>query len=72
MNELLQKGITAYKAGKHDEARKIFIAVIKQSPDNESAWGWVYQVSGNDKERRYCLQQILRINPTIKMRMLHY
>lgn len=63
MDDLLQQGITAYKAGKQDEARKIFITVVKQSPDRDRAWGWMYQVSGNDKERIYCLTQMLRINP---------
>ncbi|MBC7876685.1 MAG: hypothetical protein H7Y59_05885 [Anaerolineales bacterium] len=63
MDELLQQGITAYKAGKRDEARKIFITVVKQSPNSESAWGWMYQVSNNDQERTHCLKQILRINP---------
>jgi tetratricopeptide (TPR) repeat protein len=63
MEDLLQQGITAYKAGKRDEARKIFIAVVKQSPNNESAWGWMYQASHNDQERIHCLKQVLRINP---------
>jgi tetratricopeptide (TPR) repeat protein len=63
MNDLLQQGITAYKAGKRDEARKIFIAFIKQNPENEHGWGWMYQASGDDKERIYCLKQMLRINP---------
>ena len=63
MDDLLHQGITAYKAGKRDEARNIFITVVKQSPDNEYAWDWMYQVSGDDKERLYCLKQILRINP---------
>ena len=66
MDELLQQGITAYKAGKRDEARKIFMTVVKQNPDNERAWGGMYEVSGNDKERVYCLKQMLRINPKNK------
>jgi micrococcal nuclease len=63
MDDLLQQGITAYKAGKRDEARKIFIANVKQNPDSERAWGWMYNLSDNNKERIYCLTQILRINP---------
>ncbi|MDP1714007.1 MAG: hypothetical protein Q8L41_04615 [Anaerolineales bacterium] len=63
MDDLLQQGITAHKAGKRDEARKIFINVVKQSPDSERAWGWMYDVSNNDNERIYCLKQMLRINP---------
>jgi hypothetical protein len=63
MDDLLQQGITAYKAGKRDEARKLFITAVKQSPDNELAWGWMYQVSNDDNERIYCMKQALRINP---------
>jgi hypothetical protein len=63
MDDLLQQGVIAYKAGKRDDARKIFIIAVKQSPDSESAWGWMYEVSGDDKERIYCLKQMLRINP---------
>jgi hypothetical protein len=63
MDDLLQQGILAYKAGKREEARKIFVSVVKQFPENERAWAWMYQVSVNDKERIYCLKQMLRINP---------
>jgi hypothetical protein len=63
MDDLLQQGITAYKTGKREEARKIFIASVKQNPESERAWGWMYQTSNNDKERIYCLKQMLRINP---------
>ncbi len=63
MDDLLQQGIIAYKAGKRDEARKYFIAAIKQDRDNERAWQFMYNVANDDKERLSCLQQILRINP---------
>ena len=32
MDNLLEQGIVEYKAGKRDEARKIFIAVAKSTP----------------------------------------
>lgn len=63
MDDILQQGITAYKAGKRNEARKIFITFIKQNPESERGWGWMYEVSVDDKERIYCLKQMLRINP---------
>ena len=63
MDDLLQQGVIAYKGGNRDEARKIFITVVKQNPEDERAWGWMYQVSNDDKERIYCLKQVLRINP---------
>jgi tetratricopeptide (TPR) repeat protein len=63
MDELVQQGIIANKAGKRDEARKYFIAAIKKNRDNEYAWQFMYNVANDDKERLSCLQQILRINP---------
>ena len=63
MDDLLQQGVTAYSAGKRDEARKFFIAAIKQNQNDERAWGWMYNVANNDQERIHCLKQILRNNP---------
>ena len=63
MDDLLQQGITVYKAGKRDDARKIFITVVEQSPDDERAWEWMYNVCNTDQGRLHCLKQILRINP---------
>lgn len=63
MDDLLQQGITAYRAGNRDEARKIFISIVKQNPENDRAWGWMYNSSNSNKERIYCLEQMLRINP---------
>ncbi len=63
MDDLLQQGITAYKAGKRDEARNIFITLVEQTPDSEHAWEWMYNVCNTDKGRIHCLKQIIRINP---------
>lgn len=63
MDNQLQQGIEAFRSGRRDEARKIFLSIVKQDPSNERAWGWLYNVCNNDQERTYCLKQILRINP---------
>jgi hypothetical protein len=63
MDDLLQQGIAAYKAGKHEEARQLFIAAVKQNRNDERVWGCLYQVANNDAERKTCLQQLLRIKP---------
>ena len=36
MDDLLQQGIVAFKAGKRDEARSIFITVVKQHRSSQS------------------------------------
>jgi len=63
MDDALQQGIAAFHAGKLDEARKYLIAAVRQQPENEHAWGWLYRVAHNDQERSECLRQILRIDP---------
>jgi len=64
MDDLLQQGITAFQAGKRDDSRKLFAAAIQKNLNDESAWGWMYNVCDNDKERIDCLKQVLRINPS--------
>lgn len=59
----LQNGIAAFKAGKRDEARKLFIAAMKDEPNNEHTWGWLYQVSNNDSEKIQALKKVVEINP---------
>jgi hypothetical protein len=63
MDNLLQQGVQAYRAGRRDEARKVFIALVKQNQDDERAWGWMYSVCNTDPERIHCLKQVVRINP---------
>lgn len=59
----LQDGITAFKSGNKDEARRCFIIAVKEDPNNENVWGWLYQVTKNDKEKIECLNKIIAINP---------
>src|SRR5574341_678201 len=63
MDDLTEQGVHAFRAGERDKARKLLLAAIKQNPDSERAWGWLSNVVDNDKERIYCLKQVLRINP---------
>jgi hypothetical protein len=63
VDDLLQKGIAAFKAGNREEARKYFSVAVQQNRDNERLWGWIYNTAVNDTERVYCLKQMLRIDP---------
>lgn len=62
--QLLQQGINAQKAGQIDQARQIFQQAVKLDPRNETIWLWLASVARDDKERVFCLKQILTINPT--------
>ena len=63
MDDLIQQGVTTFKAGDREGARKLFISAVKQYPNNERAWGWMNNVCNTDQERIHCLEQMLRINP---------
>lgn len=63
MDNLIKRGAQTFRAGKIEEARELLTKAIKQNPDSEAAWGWLYNVTNNDKERLHCLKQVLRINP---------
>ncbi len=63
MSNLLQQGIATFKSGNKEDARKIFISFVKHNPQSEPGWKWMYNVSRTSKERVYCLEQILQINP---------
>jgi len=63
MDDLLQQGVNSYKSGDKETARRLFISATKQTPDNEQAWGWLYNVCTTNQERIHCLNQVLRINP---------
>jgi hypothetical protein len=63
MDDLLQEGIKAYQAGNRDDARKLFVAAVKQNQNDERVWGWMYNVCDTDKERIHCLKRMIHINP---------
>lgn len=63
MNEDLLHAINILKSGQREEARSLLIAILRNKPDNEIAWQWMYNVANNQKEKTDCLKQILRINP---------
>jgi hypothetical protein len=63
MENLIEQGANAFKSGDRETARKNFITAVKQYPNDERAWGWMYSVCNTDQERIHCLKQVVRINP---------
>ncbi|MCC6616741.1 MAG: tetratricopeptide repeat protein [Anaerolineae bacterium] len=61
--ELRHQGINAAKAGQKDLARQLLQQSIRIEPRNEAAWLWLASVARDPRERLFCLQKILEINP---------
>jgi tetratricopeptide (TPR) repeat protein len=61
--DLRQRGIQTAKAGQKDEARDLLQRSIRLDPTNEAAWLWLASVARDNRERIFCLQKLLEINP---------
>ena len=61
--QLLQRGIAAAQANRPDIAREALQRAVQLDPRNETAWLWLSSVARNDKERIFCLRQLLNVNP---------
>lgn len=61
--ELRAKGIAAAKAGSKDEARQLLQQSVRLDPRNEAAWLWLASVARDAAERKFCLEQVISINP---------
>lgn len=63
MTDLLQQAIAVIKAGDKDNGRRLLRQVLQTDRRNETAWVWLSSIVSSDEERRFCLQQVLAINP---------
>ncbi len=63
LNNQLQAGIAAAKAGDKASARELLEAVLARDDRNELAWIWLASVVASVRERRICLERVLAINP---------
>jgi tetratricopeptide (TPR) repeat protein len=61
--ELRQRGIAAAKANQNDLARQLLQQSIRLEPRNEAAWIWLASVAQDRRERLFCFQKLLEINP---------
>ncbi|MBE0689367.1 MAG: hypothetical protein IH587_04515, partial [Anaerolineae bacterium] len=61
--ELRHQGINAAKSGQKDLARQLLQQSIRMEPHNEASWLWLASVARDPRERLFCLQKILEINP---------
>ena len=63
MDNLLQQGINAAKAGDKAQAFQLLTRATQDPTVAEQAWLWLAGVVPTDAERLFCLDNALRINP---------
>jgi hypothetical protein len=63
IEQWLQKGIIAAKAGQLEQARFQLLDVVEADQTNEIAWYWLFQVFDRIDDKRVCLENLIIINP---------
>jgi hypothetical protein len=63
MDNYLQQGILAAKAGDKSRAFNLLTRASEIPAASEQAWLWLSGVVNDDSERLFCLDHVLRINP---------
>lgn len=61
--EMLQQAVALIKTGDKAGGRALLIALTRDEPDNETAWTWLFASSEQTAEKKYYLEQALRVNP---------
>ena len=64
VSEKLSYAIQLIKAGNKQAALPILKEIIQTEPGNENAWLWLYSCVDRPEQKKYCLQQALKINPS--------
>ena len=62
MDDYLQQGIEAAKAGDKPRAFDLLTRASEVPATSEKAWLWLSSVVNDDSERLFCLNNVLRIN----------
>jgi len=63
IEQLLEQGIAAAKAGHSEQARQLLMQVVEIDERSEQGWLWLSEVVETTDDRRICLENVLAINP---------
>jgi len=63
-NGELERGIAALKAGRREEAQWSIARAVSADPKDARAWLWLSRCVDDEAQRRECLEQALRRDPT--------
>lgn len=61
--QLLQEAIEALRAGDRARARELLTGMLKTDQNDATLWVWLSAAVDSARERTYCLQTALRIDP---------
>ncbi len=64
LNEKIDQGIAAAKAGDKKEARRLLKEVVKTDQSQIDAWMWLSYIVDSPHERQVCLENMLTLDPT--------
>ena len=67
MQDLLDQGIAAVKAGQREHARDLLMRVVEQDDENALAWLWLSGVVDSLDDREVCLENVLSLEPHNEM-----
>lgn len=62
-DKMLQEAIEAVANGQRDRARDLLTRLLKANQSNPKYWLWMSSVVESTKERIYCLQKVLHLEP---------
>ncbi len=60
---LVREGVTALKAGRKEEARKLLTRATELDQRNEEAWLWLSATVDTLESQQICLENVIAINP---------
>ena len=62
-DRMLQEAIEAVTTGQSDKARDLLTRLLRANQSNPRYWLWMSSVVDTSKERVYCLQKVLQLDP---------
>src|SRR5574338_767959 len=60
---VFQEAVEALKEGKKARARELLTGLLKSNQNNPTYWVWLSATMDTPKERVYCLQTALKLDP---------
>lgn len=60
---LFQQAIAALGQGDKAQAREILSRLVRSEPENATYWVWLSAAVESERERRYCLERALQLDP---------